>query len=1071
MRSPVFASLALAIGSMCILSASTATDDLPDPATGNESLSFYADLVKETELRRRVNILYPNPQSIFDGLQVGYVSVRQGNLTFQRRDVAAGSGELAYFSRVYDSRSPSGRDFGPGWRLSLAEKLTALDDGLIYTDASGARHVFRLASSQHRNKLEEPLLSGQPVQIDGDGTRVTFSSHIASGTYAAHPVAPQHAATTIEVFGSLAVLDDGKITRVFQRQTNRGGNSGPYLLSSISIGNNIVLALSYRNGLISEVSNAAGVVFSVDRNRSGRIASVQDFWGRSVSYDYDSVGRLARVRDIAGNTWSYQYTPSGLLERAIGPNGKDILRVRYGGSGRVIESHSGRDYFFTYSSNQTSITEGTGHTHVFGHNEAGITNRLDSTNGVWWHMEFDQSNRITDVYSSTGTYQYFYGRAGEINRVLETTTDASGVRELQRDAQGRITGVYSQDGQFTSVDYADGLTRISGPDSQLEFELSASGKIAQVQQDGILISADYDAEGNLVSFRRGPEAVELGRDEMGRVAHVKHANGEVNQYTYDALGNRTSVTFGMGGAAHYSHDPSGNIVEVVVTERNGEEKRQFVEIGDMNRVESILYEAAGTLGIEYDSMGRAISFDMGSEVISVEYEGPDRISRIVSQAGGDVWHPDQPGETDQNTRNAVDKRLDVILGDSTGISHPDYGILEFDEVSFSMFVTDPVEGEVPGLRDAKRLYEVAEPLFSSNQYEAMLGFEKPSNPVFQPLEYRSTNCCILIPEQMRALVPDGRPFSDGTPALPFCLPSTPEPQPYVTITTPTQKWKISNSVRVRMPSVILQATLRHVPKTQSVFFLWSVDLEFSNPRAPSHRDYTNRVGGFGTANYVDFGNYSAWVSTWSPLWGGLLAGATNMRAHVTAYAGLYSYSQSRRGYLIHGENPTKNQIFSLATKVEYKAVCWKESGHKQFGRTADRPYTGISTPIFGWPDGWGLMQRDPSPSERHMWDWNRNLSEGIQYLEARYTEAFNYLTTWYDETKDDPEKRWSWNPRENTDEVWNEAFARYNTGRPIYSRNGNGGDRNCDYSDRSILGCAYSNSVRGHIDSAPWNSY
>ena len=36
---------------------------------------------------RRINVLHPNPQSIFDGLQVGFVNVSTGNLTFERRDM------------------------------------------------------------------------------------------------------------------------------------------------------------------------------------------------------------------------------------------------------------------------------------------------------------------------------------------------------------------------------------------------------------------------------------------------------------------------------------------------------------------------------------------------------------------------------------------------------------------------------------------------------------------------------------------------------------------------------------------------------------------------------------------------------------------------------------------------------------------------------------------------------------------------------------------------------------------------------------------------------------------------
>ncbi len=117
--------LALAAAAVAALAvaASTAQEGQPSagPPSSSEWLAFYADLVEETELRRRVNVLHPNPQSILDGLQAGYVNVRRGNLTFRRRDIVAGSGERIYFTRVYDSRIASNRDFGPGWRLSLAE--------------------------------------------------------------------------------------------------------------------------------------------------------------------------------------------------------------------------------------------------------------------------------------------------------------------------------------------------------------------------------------------------------------------------------------------------------------------------------------------------------------------------------------------------------------------------------------------------------------------------------------------------------------------------------------------------------------------------------------------------------------------------------------------------------------------------------------------------------------------------------------------------------------------------------------------------------------------------------------
>lgn len=66
--------------------------------------------------------------------------------------------------------------------------------------------------------------------------------------------------------------------------------------------------------------------------------------------------------------------------------------------------------------------------------------------------------------------------------------------------------------------------------------------------------------------------------------------------------------------------------------------------------------------------------------------------------------------------------------------------MTFDPETFAAGPIDPLE-RVPGLADATALWEIAEPLFVGGR-DASSAFDKPSNPVFQPDEYRSTNCCL-----------------------------------------------------------------------------------------------------------------------------------------------------------------------------------------------------------------------------------------------------------------------------------------------------------------------------------------
>ena len=1038
--------LTVGISVVLAVTASTAREgQSPKGPPSAEWLSLYADLVEETELRRRVNVLHPNPQSILDGLQAGYVSVRNGNLTFRRRDIVSGSGERIYFSRVYDSRIASNGDFGPGWRLSLAEELAGVDGGLAYTDRSGARHFFKLAEPSDAGLRSEPLVSGVPSSIHSPSPSARSFKHIASGTYAANPKTPRHTATSIEVVGGLAVIRDGPATRVFEQQ--RGG--ALYRLRTVSTGDG-TLTLSYRNGRVSRVSGPAGAVFHISRDGRGRIVSVQDRWGRSVHYAYDAAGRLAESQDIAGHAWTYEYGPSGRLVSATGPNDRAILRISYDEAGRVARSSSGQEYSYRYGDNETVVTEGAGHVHVFGHDPSGITDRFESTNGEWWQLILDDRNRIVVVRSPEGERRYEYDPQDRITRVAKTVADGTESRSYQLDEAGRITGIQSPDGALTTVDYSGGSTRVSGPKMATAFKASSSGKIVQAERGGTVIAANYDPESNLSAFRSEGGEVSFRHDFMGRLSSVEYASGEVAKYQYDALGNRSGIQFSVGGTVRYAHDPAGNIVEVEVREGGGETKRQTLRVGDMNRVENITYEGLGNLDIAYDAMGRAVRFDTGSDIIAVEYAGPDRIARITSQARGAVW---SPGNDRRGRGRSADARREVLQNDPAVAEHPHYGIVVFDGASFAAAARDPLELGIPGLRDARRMLDVAEPLLSGTGRMAVMEFEKPSNAVFQPLEYRSTNCCICIAVADHALSGNaGAPADAAGGLVCICLPDSVPPPPSVSIETSATTWHIDRTPS--MPSIRFAARLHNVEKPQNPFFLWRLEMEFDKR---SRETYKHVKTGLTTA------------PAWSPDWGRLLAGANKMTVSVTAVFNDVSLTASRSGYQIHAQNPTQAQIFSIATRLEHKAVAWQESSHRQFNAVR---HTGIGLPLPGPPDGWGLMQlelRNPVENwgERELWDWRENLSEGVQYLSGRYAEAETYLNHHYGlaARKIDTSEHWPSNPADDPKNLWDDAFSRYNTGATIYSESGNKGARNCTAHPK---GCTYAAAIRKHMKEKPW---
>lgn len=340
---PVLAALLLG-------SSGTADKQLPTKAaaTADPALESYIPLIAEFDLRRRVNVLFPNPQTLFDGLQVGFVNVSAGNLTFLRRDLVTRANGPVIFGRVYDSRATADGDFGRGWQLSLAEALYIEKSGIAYVDGTGARRMFAPGTDGHA-----------PVRPT-----------------------PRHAGTRIVLGANEATVREQDGTK---RTFKRPAVAGPWRLASFETDARR-LDFRYRDGRLESVAHGTQTLFQIRRDAAGRIAGVSDDHGRSVRYSYTAAGKLKDVYDVAGHLWWHEYDPNGRLTAAIGANRLPYLEVAYYGDGRVRQSRTGREYTFAYETSQTTVTEGTGTRHTFERDAGGTTVALQSTTGVHWRV-------------------------------------------------------------------------------------------------------------------------------------------------------------------------------------------------------------------------------------------------------------------------------------------------------------------------------------------------------------------------------------------------------------------------------------------------------------------------------------------------------------------------------------------------------------------------------------------------------------------------------------------------------------------------------------------------------------
>lgn len=440
--------------------------------------------------------------------------------------------------------------------------------------------------------------------------------------------------------------------------------------------------------------------------------------------------------------------------------------MAYHSDGRVRRSLTGRDYTFAYEADRTVVTEGTGQRHVFERNAAGTTVAFHSTTGTRWRVDLNYNNRVKILTLSDRTLHYDYDRAGRITMVQESPATASGRQDYRYDAQGRLAVVRSLHGEeLLTATYGARSVRLSEHGIGFDYELTAAGYIAAAWDRNIRFDAEYDGNGDLTAVRHNGYSVRFERDKLGRVTATTYPSGQRSRYFHDLLGNRRLAERGAGSSVTYRHDPAGNIVAAEIKERDGTVRRQTTTVAAMNRVDRITYEPGRSLGIAYDQMGRPVKFDDGTQRVDVEYDAHGALRRLTAPATGEALELD--GRPPPGVRTPAERRLALFSRDTLGEPHPSYGPVRFADATFDALPLDAAETGVPHLAAARDLFAVALPLFGGSFAWIEETFEKPSNPVFQPAEYRSTNCCVPYGGESCGTTGPTGPANNGptTPAM------------------------------------------------------------------------------------------------------------------------------------------------------------------------------------------------------------------------------------------------------------------------------------------------------------------
>ncbi len=688
-----------------------------------ESFLHHIDWLNELTERRRVNTFFLNEQSVFFGVQKGYVNVGKGNLTFIRRDLVIVGRIPIVLARVYDSSQTSPSDFSPGWRLTLTETITALKNGdIVYTDDS---------------------LSETRFVRQGAG-------------YAATPTQPSDIRSVEQVKnGYLVTYRNG-----WTKRLDKLGKA--YRLARVTDNNGNALDLNYdAKHRLTRVNGQNGRSVTIARNELGQITRIFDEGDRSVRFGYNQHNQLAFVTDLGGHEWEYQYAANGKLKKVVDPLGREAATFAYHKDGKVMRSNiRGEKYTYVYSGEKTELRDNRGSATQFRQNKDGITVSIANAEGVASAIALDSRCRVERLDHNGRLHgQFSYDEEGNPINLIRYDEFERKAWSYRFNWQNRLVEIQGDDGDRAVLDYDErgNLLRRRENGETVSFSYGANGDRLTESRQGVETRYQYNPDGQITRIAREDNTVVLRYTATGRLARIQFPDGMTHRYQYNDLGFRTATERGDGSFTAYVYDAAGNLIGIGGRLTSRRSYQRDFNLDGANQLISITHQSQADTVIRYDATGNPKVIDTGDGVIRYGYDKANRLVSIEEPNATPMIYHYQDSESD--IRIQMDGRTCRC---ATGNARQSQS---FDDLASLFYSRGLGQGLLPiefarelgvlNLASSWGLTLPTDPLselsrrtqinaIGQGSNKGREAFDRPSNILFLPPEFASANCDTAI---------------------------------------------------------------------------------------------------------------------------------------------------------------------------------------------------------------------------------------------------------------------------------------------------------------------------------------
>ncbi|MBD5136416.1 MAG: hypothetical protein HDT39_10725 [Lachnospiraceae bacterium] len=283
---------------------------------------------------------------------------------------------------------------------------------------------------------------------------------------------------------------------------------------------------------------------------------------------------------------------------------------------------------------------------------------------------------VTDALGNKTCYEY-----DDMSRIVKEVNAVGSEKSYEYDCNGNITKYIDFDGTVTTYKYDEtGRLKerdVNGEKTVYRYDINGSDTdrlVSVVNNDGI-VSYTYDDYGRIASktdtnnITVGYEYTLSGKvskiltpygdttcqyDLMERLVRVVDHSGNITVYSYDNLGNRTTVTYANGVKMQYKYDSCSHLIQEDIIDKNS------------NIIKTYIYKR--------DKNGNPVSIDEITDEVTITTEYKyDKTGKLVTE----ILHDNNGSLKFEYTYDAVGNRLSkntIVTGDISGIAGADNNI-------------------------------------------------------------------------------------------------------------------------------------------------------------------------------------------------------------------------------------------------------------------------------------------------------------------------------------------------------------------------------------------------------------